>query len=148
MKLRDLISEQTVLFLEPTDRDSILQKLTERAGELMLVPDERAFRGAILDREKTVSTGIGLGVAVPHAKLEDIRDFFIVLGIVGGGVNWDAIDQKPVSLVFMIGGPANKQDEYLRILAKVVLVTKNGRLRDALRKAGGINAVLSVLSEI
>lgn len=148
MKLRELLDPSRVLFLDESDRGSVLRSMAARAALLNLTSDGEQFTSAILEREKTVSTGIGLGVAVPHAKLPSIGDFFIVLAVLGKAVEWDAIDQQPVRLVFMIGGPAEQQSTYLQILAKVVLVTKNGKLRTALEEADSPEKVLSVLENI
>ena len=62
-------------------------------------------------------TGIGIGVAIPHAKLEGYSDFFIAIGVQKKkGIDWNALDGSDVKLIFMIGGPENKQTEYLKIL--------------------------------
>ena len=148
MKLRDLLDQSRVLFLDETDRDAVLTTMAEHAAGTGLTAAGTDFENAILQREQTVSTGIGLGVAVPHAKLPTIESFFIVLGVLRHAVEWDAIDQQPVRLVFMIGGPADQQSTYLQILAKVVLITKNGRLRSAIEQAGTAEQALSVLAEI
>jgi len=71
----------------------------------------------MLEREKIVSTGIGMGVAIPHAKLTSVEDFFIAIGILSKGVQWNALDGGPVRLIFMIGGPDDKQTAYLQILS-------------------------------
>ena len=108
-------------------------------GELR---DKKKFHGAILDREKIVSTGIGIGVAIPHAKLEGYSDFFIVVGVLKKkGVDWNALDGADVKIVFMIGGPDNKQTEYLKILSTLTQAVKDEERRKKILKANSPNEV-------
>ena len=91
--------------------------------------EKDALWRAILDRESIMSTGIGVEIAVPHAKLVSVADFLIAVGISPGGIEWDAIDGAPVKIIVMIVGPDNRQEDYLRILARVVLLLRNPKNR-------------------
>jgi nitrogen PTS system EIIA component len=127
---------QQVVFLEVSSRDEALRKLVEVLKRTGKVRDEERFYRAILDREKIVSTGIGMGVAIPHAKMEGYTDFFIAIGIQGKpGLEWNALDNGPVRLIFMIGGPDNKQTDYLHILSKLTRAIKDEERRKKLLKA-------------
>ncbi|TFG59480.1 MAG: PTS sugar transporter subunit IIA [Spirochaetales bacterium] len=112
----------------------VLDELVRNAFEngVLEKPDE--FRNALKARENIVSTGIGLGVAVPHAKLPDIKAFFTSIAILKDKVDWDAIDQALVNIVFLIGGPDNQQTEYLKLLSKIILLIKNPGRRNTLLK--------------
>jgi PTS system nitrogen regulatory IIA component len=113
-----------VSFLDVRSREEALQALVallDRAGKLH---DPAQFYTAIMEREKIVSTGIGMGVAIPHAKLLECGDFFIAIGVLQRGVEWRALDNAPVRLIFMIGGPDSKQSEYLQILSNLTISIK------------------------
>ena len=88
-------------------------------GILPCTGNAQAGFGSHVKREKIVSTGIGMGVAIPHAKLPSFDRFFLAVGLqkVKDGIDWDALDGAPVRLIFMIGGPANQQTDYLKILS-------------------------------
>ena len=146
--IHDYVSRDQIVFPETGSRDETLDALVDAASRAKLVKDVDSFRQAIHDREELVSTGIGLGVAVPHAKMPSIDQFFVVVGILRKEVDWDAIDRKPVRLVFLIGGPADAQQIYLQILSKIVLVIKSPRLRDALLSADSAESVESTLSGV
>src|SRR5262249_49087018 len=124
--ISNYLDERLVLFLNADTRDEALDQLVdllEKAGKLK---DSKVFHDAILEREKIVSTGIGLGVAIPHAKLQEYDKFFIAIGIQPKqGIEWNALDNSPVRLIFMIGGPDNKQTEYLKILSHLTMAIKN-----------------------
>ena len=71
-----------------------------------------------------------MGVAVPHAKMDNFTDFFIAVGIQKQkGLDWNALDKAPVRLIFMIGGPEDKQSEYLQILSLLTSAIKDVELR-------------------
>src|SRR5437879_1623269 len=111
MKLFNYIDEKLIYFLDSSSKVEALGTLVKGALSIKELPDGKAFHNAILDREKIVSTGIGMGVAIPHAKLSTLDEFFIVIGILQKGVDWNALDGAPVRLIFLIGGPDDRQTE-------------------------------------
>lgn len=130
MKIADYLDARLVAFLDVDTRDKAIKALIEMADRAGKLPHQETFLSAILHREQLVSTGIGMGVAVPHAKLSDLDDFFIVIGIQRKkGIEWNALDRSPVRLIFLIGGPDNRQSEYLQILSKLTSAIKDMSLR-------------------
>ena len=127
IRLSAFIREGIVRFLDARNRDQALHYLASQLKQAGKIDNEHAFYEAILRREKIVSTGIGMGVAIPHAKLETYHQFFIAVGIQksGAGIEWDALDGAPVKLIFMIGGPADRQTEYLQILSGLTAAIKD-----------------------
>jgi PTS system nitrogen regulatory IIA component len=133
--LSKLITEDNIVFLNTKEMKETVTELSSRAFEMKKINEKSDFLDAILERESLVSTGIGLGIAIPHVKLSGIDDFFIVVGINNDGIDWDAIDRMPVSAVFLIGGPDNNQKKYLQIIAKLMLLVKNSDRREKLLAA-------------
>ena len=123
---------QLVLFLNTTSRDETLHQMIHQLHEIGKIDDEELFYQAIMDREKIVSTGIGMGVAIPHAKLSSYNDFFITIAVLHKSVDWQALDAVPVKLIFMIGGPDDKQTEYLQILSSLTQIIKDEERRKKL----------------
>lgn len=148
MQISTYLTPDSVLFLTESDKSQILETMCRHAADMNMVPGLDQFRTAILEREQIMSTGIGLQVAVPHAKIPGIADFFVLIGVTREAVNWDSIDKQPVRLVFMIGGPADRQSDYLKILSKITLVIKNAGRREALLKAPDAQAILAEFSEL
>ena len=145
--ISDYLDERLVLFLEVSSRDEALHQLVaslDRAGRLQ---DADQFYQAILDREKIVSTGVGLGVAIPHAKLKGYPDFFIAIGIVTKqGLDWQALDGCAVRLIFLIGGPDNRQTEYLKILSHVTMAIKSEDRRKKMLKATSPKEIIALFA--
>ena len=134
-QLHEYMDPLNMYFTDCTVKDEILESMVDLCFSAGKVKDLDDFKTAIFEREAIMSTGIGLGVAVPHAKRKGIDEFFITVGVLQKPVDWQAIDDEPVSIVFLIGGPDNRQKDYLKILSKLVLFTKNPTRRKALARA-------------
>ena len=145
MTLSQYLDERLVVFLDVQTQGEALESVIGALDRSHKLKDRSAFHQAILDREKIVSTGIGLGVAIPHAKLGGYEDFFIAIGIQGGrGIEWNSLDGSQVHLIFMIGGPDHQQTEYLKILSKLTMAIKDPQRRQALLKATSAKQVIDL----
>ncbi len=144
MKLGEIIVEENVIFLDTLEMKDTIKLLIDKAYEKGKIADKKNFEKAVLEREEIVSTGIGFGVAIPHAKLNNIKEFFIIVGITKKGLDWDAIDRKPVRAVFLIGGPEGEQKEYLKIISKLILLIKNGDRREKLFQATNEKEIIEI----
>jgi len=136
------LDPELVLFLSTESRNETIQALVDCLDEKGRLNDKEEFLNAIIEREKIVTTGIGMGVAIPHAKLTGYDDFFIAIAVLNQGVEWDALDKTPVRLVFMIGGPDDKQTEYLQILSGITLALKNEERRKKMINAANAEDVI------
>ncbi|MDA3838413.1 MAG: PTS sugar transporter subunit IIA [Candidatus Delongbacteria bacterium] len=148
MILSDLIKPENIIFIDQKEVNPTLEDLVYKAFDLNFIKNKKEFLSAILERENIVSTGIGLGIAIPHSKLESIDNFFIIVGIIKNDINWKSIDSKPVKAVFMIGGPSNAQKKYLGILSKLMLLFKNSKIRNELFTASTNNDVVEIFKSL
>jgi PTS system nitrogen regulatory IIA component len=112
------------------------------------VADPAAFERAVLDREEAMSTGIGLGIAVPHAKIPSVKDFVLALGRSRAGIEFNSLDGRPVHLVVLIAGPEDRQARYLQVLAGVTLRLKREEVRKALLAAPAAKDMIPILSAL
>jgi len=145
MQVSDYLDEELVCFLDASTQREALSALTHKLDEKEKLSDREAFFHAILEREKIISTGIGIGVAIPHAKLTGYTDFFIAIGIQKkGGIDWQSIDGLPVKLIFLIGGPDNRQTEYLNILSMITTAIKDEQRRKRLMNAQTGREVIAI----
>lgn len=132
VSISQYMSPDQIFFLETTSRDETLRVLVHHLYEIGKIKDEESFYRAIIEREKIVSTGIGMGVAIPHAKMASFDQFFIALGILRKPIDWHSLDGVFVHFVFMIGGPDDKQTEYLQILSHLTQAIKDEERRKKL----------------
>ncbi len=143
--LKKYLNSDLVFFLNVHSREEALQEMVQKIDKQGYLHHLKEFYQAILEREKIVSTSIGMGVAIPHAKLPTYDDFFIAIAIVKQGIEWDAMDQMPIRLIFMIGGPDDKQTEYLQILSCVTLAIKDDERRKKLLNCHSANELIAHL---
>lgn len=129
IKITDYLDPRLVAFLNVDTRDKAIDALVSLIHKTGRLQDKYAFYDAIIEREKIVSTGIGMGAAIPHAKLATYKDFFIAIGILRKGLDWNSLDGSPVRIIFLIGGPDDKQTEYLQILSKLTQLIKDDQIR-------------------
>lgn len=147
MQFIEYLEPRLISLLNSSSRDEAIDSLVHLLDESGKLPNKESFRDAIFHREELVSTGIGMGVAIPHAKLKDLNDFFIAIGIQQKkGLEWNALDKAPVWIVFMIGGPDDRQTEYLQILSQLTSAIREVDLRKALLNAQSRSEILELFS--
>lgn len=146
LKIGDYLDENSVIFFQASSQKEALEKLVKKAFDQNKVTDFELFLKKVEDREKIVSTGVGLSVAIPHAKLQGYDDFFIIVGILSKGIDWHAIDGHPVRIIFLIGGPDDKQNEYLQILSTLTSLIKEEDFRKKLLTTNSPKDIVNFLS--
>ncbi len=144
MQIADYMSIDLVAFLNVNTRDEALEQLVDLIFKIGKLKDKDLFYRAIIEREKVVSTGIGMGVAIPHAKLPAYNQFFIAIGVLQRPVDWKALDGGPVRLIFMIGGPDDKQTEYLQILSHLTQTIKDEEVRKEILNSNKPETILKL----
>ncbi len=143
--IEKLIKEAQVVLLDGSSREEVLQQLVARAR---LEPARKeALLKAVLQREQLISTAVGFSVAIPHAKLDELDHFFLILGVMKEGVEWQAIDQVPVRLAFLIAGPKSKPTEYLQILSELTFLIKREEIRKKLLQLSSEESILTAMVE-
>lgn len=143
IKISKYLDERLISFISADNRDEVLRLMTDNLSQNGVLKNRDLFFDSLLEREKIVSTGIGMAVAIPHAKLAGYDDFFIAIGILQKGVDWESLDGSPVRIVFMIGGPDDKQTEYLQILSGLTMAIKD---EDRRRKILTMNSPEAIMS--
>jgi PTS system nitrogen regulatory IIA component len=133
-----------LLSLDKTERNEILETLIDKLYREGKLKQKNAFYRAILEREKIVSTSLGIGVAIPHAKLPAYNDFFIAMAVLKQEIDWGGFDHTPVRLVFMIGGPDNKPTEYLQLLSAFTGIIRNEDVRKKILTANSPDAIMAL----
>lgn len=146
-KLSEMITEERIVTLKSTDKEGVLKELCEVIARSPEITDKDDFYQAIVEREKILSTGIGLGVAVPHAKIASVKDFIMAIGVSEEPIDFDALDGKPVHIVILIGASDAQKDLYVRVLAKVAMMLKNQEVREKILKAKQPSDIMNILRE-
>ncbi len=102
---------------------------------------------ALLDREKLGSTGIGQGVAIPHAKTDRVADIVCAFGTSSKGIEFNALDGEKVYIIFLLIAPQESAGMHLKVLAKISRLLKDKFFRQALREAKAPGEVIKIIKE-
>ncbi len=145
ISLEGTIAPERVILLKAANKEAAIRELAQAISQSPDVGDGEALLEAILDRERIMSTGIGLGIAIPHAKIPSVREFVVALGKSPAGIEFNSLDGKPVHFVVMIAGPDQQQERYLQLLARITLKLKDAAVRRALNEAGSVEEILAAL---
>ncbi|GGE44594.1 PTS IIA-like nitrogen-regulatory protein PtsN [Marinicauda pacifica] len=145
MTLSDLIpSGGVAVDLAATSRKQALHALSELAHRRLDIP-ARPLLEAVMEREKLGSTGVGDGVAIPHARLPGVERTCGLFARLKQSVDFDAVDGHPVDLVFMLIAPEDSGAEHLKALARVARMFRREEIRRALRAAPDADAAYAIL---
>lgn len=148
IKLSDFFTEKTIRTgLVSKKKKEVIAELVGCLAEAGLVSDEKSLLKAVLAREKIQSTGLGGGVAIPHARAEHIQRIAMAVGRYESGVDFAAMDKKPVHLVFLVAAPARAARPYIQTVAKVARLMKTLPYKERMLKAADGNEIAKLIKE-
>lgn len=140
-------NDGVVLDLQNVEKYSAIQELVRRTKVFQEVKENPEFLQAVFKREQERSTGFGHGVAVAHAKTRCVKRMEIALGISHKGIEFEAIDHKPVHLLFLVATPIFKAEAYLKLLSVLMTVMRSTDLRDQLLEMTDVHQIEALLDE-
>ena len=144
MGLEDLLCASGVIYnLKAQCKREALQALADTAGSMVDAPAATII-SMLLKREQLGSTGVGDGVAIPHCKIDGIGKVTGMLARLEKPIDFDADDEQPVDIIFMLLAPANAPAAHLKALAKVSRLLKDNDIRNALRGADSAEALFAI----
>jgi len=132
--------------LDGRDKDSVITELVDILAENNLLLDKDVVLESVFAREQTRSTGIGSGIAIPHGKCEGVDDLVMAVGIAPEPVNFDSIDQKPVSIVILLVSPADRTGPHIQALARISRLMLDEEFRSKLEKAASPEEAYQLIS--
>ena len=149
MKISQLLKpEQIKLELASRDKEAAIRELAELMRNKKEVKDLDKFINDVYEREQLGSTAVGDGIALPHARSEGIEELIIAFGRSSQGLDFDALDAKPVNLIFLIGTPKDDVGTYLKTLAHLSRLLKKEAIRNKLLSAGSPQEIIQTFKEV
>lgn len=147
MDLSDLITPYGVIpALRASTKKQVLKDLSERASKLTGI-DEHEIFNTLLQRERLGSTGVGNGIAIPHGKMSSLTHIVGLFARLDEPVDFDAIDEEPVDLVFLLLAPEDAGADHLKALARISRLMREPTAVDKLRSSREKEALYAVLTE-
>lgn len=147
MALADLLAQDAVLpALKANSKKQLLQEIAAKAAEVTGLPEREIF-DVILQRERLGSTGVGNGIAIPHGKLTSINRIAGVFARLETPVDFEALDDQPVDLVFLLLAPEGAGADHLKALSRIARVLRDNDVVAKLRASDNASALYALLAE-
>ncbi|NHM29374.1 PTS fructose transporter subunit IIABC [Neobacillus terrae] len=147
MKITELLTKPTILLtMTSAQKEQAIDELTEVLYKAGKITDKNEFKAAIVNREEQSTTGIGDGIAIPHAKVKAVKDAAIVFGKSKAGVDYQSLDGQPAHLFFMIAAPEGANNTHLEALARLSSILMNQEAREKLLNADSPETVLDIIN--
>jgi PTS system fructose-specific IIA component len=131
------------------NRWEIIEEMVELALKNKDIPteDADAIKKSLIEREKSMSTGIGNGVAIPHCSTSKVSNIVAVMALVPKGLNFEAIDSEPVKIVILLVVPKDKLSQHIKTLANIAKMMSNAELREKLLELKTADTILKTLKQ-
>ena len=141
-----LTDTSVIVDMRATSKKQALQELAGKAAEITGQP-ERVIFDTLLERERLGTTGVGRGIAIPHGKLPDLKKVYGLLAKLKEPVDFDAVDDQPVDIIFLLLAPTDAGADHLKALARVARLLRNDNLCQKLRGCERVDGVLALVNE-
>ncbi|MDK2866347.1 MAG: nitrogen system component [Clostridiales bacterium] len=146
--ITDLLTKELFMeSLEATQKTEAIEAMIDRLEESGKLNDRRKYAEAVFHREAEFSTGIGMGIAIPHGKSDGVTTPSLVFARSQKGVEFESMDDEPAYLLFLVAVPEAGGDEHLRILSMLSRKLMHQAVRDELMKAQNYEDVIRILGE-
>lgn len=146
--LRHHLDPTRVIALKGRTKERALEELVDAVATSPAIRDRAALLAAVLEREQKLSTGIGLGIAVPHARIASVQEFVVAVGRHAQGLEFGSIDERPVHIVVLIAGPQEAKGPYLELLAQLSKRLKLEEVRARVAGSATPEEVVALLTHV
>ncbi len=131
MQISELLNEENVVVdFIAEEKESAISKLVDVISSNSKVEDVESVREAVFEREKLMSTGVGKGLALPHAKTTGVREIVAALAVTSSPIEFHAVDNEPVRIIFLLVGPPDSKSNHVRVLSRISRLMNLKEVRD------------------
>ncbi len=131
--------------VESTNKFKAIEELALVFNDTGVCTDIDSLIKALKEREEIMSTGIGFGIAIPHAKIGAIQEMAFAIGISRAGIDFDSMDGEPVHLVILVAAGEKQHKEYLRLLSNIMAIIKKENVKENIINSPSSEEVLDIL---
>jgi len=148
MKIIDFLKAGAIIpDLKASDKEELIKELVSLLEEKGEITDQEKVGNLLLEREKLGSTGIGQGIAIPHAKTDQVKQIVIAFGLSQKGLNFESLDEEPVYIIFLVLAPIDATGIHLKVLAKIARLLKDKVFRNSLKSCKDTKEIFRVIKE-
>jgi len=149
MKLSKFCDESLVTFgLKAATKDGVIEELVDLAATSNMIKNRDELLTDVRERENLVTTGVGYGVAFPHAKTRSAKGIVITFGRSSKGIDFEAMDHRPVNLFFLIAAPEDAVGAHLNVMARLSFLMKSEDNRQKLMQATSPGDILALIDVV
>ncbi len=149
MKLSKFCDESLVTFgLKAANKDGVIEELVDLAATSNMIKSRDELLTDVRERENLVTTGVGYGVAFPHAKTRSAKGIVIAFGRSAKGIDFEAMDHRPVNLFFLIAAPEDAVGAHLNVMARLSFLMKSEENRKKLMQASSPGDILALIDVV
>lgn len=146
MELSDILTKDSIIpCAKVTSKRQLLQLLAEKAADVAKIDSQTAFE-TLMSREQLGSTGLGNGIAIPHGKIKGLSHVVAIFARLDQPIEFDAVDDQPVDIAFMLLAPEGSGADHLKALSRVARCLRSEHMVDELRATRDKDRLLEVLS--
>ena len=131
--------------LKSSDKFKAIEELAMVFENTEVCDDIKSLIHALVEREEIMSTGIGFGIAIPHAKINTVKEMSFAVGISKKGINFDSMDGLPVHLIILVAAGEKQHKEYLRLLSNIMTILKNENIREKIIHSSSPDSIIDIL---
>jgi PTS system nitrogen regulatory IIA component len=143
--LSTILDPSRIIFITETKKDAVLHKLADILSKDSRIHDGTELITAIQRREELMSTGIGLGVGVPHVRIDSVDDIVMAVGICAEPVSdYESLDDEPVRIICMIAANSSQHAKHIKLLSAVSKLLKDSGTRQKIISASSAQEVFSI----
>lgn len=144
-RLGSYLTAGRIIDLVSETKPEALREIVDILRDAPEITDPEDFYQAIMEREKIMSTGLGIGLALPHVKIPSVTNFVAALGRKREGLDFDSLDGKPAKIIIMIGAAQRQHKEFLRVIAQVSRIFRQETVREEVLAADGPEDILKII---
>jgi len=146
MNLRDILKAEDIKIpLHATTKNDVIREMVDILFNNQKIQEKEKIVQALFEREELMSTGVGDGVAIPHAKADGITRIYAALGLAPNEVDFKSLDAKPVRIVFLLIGPPNQPGPHLKALSRISRLLHQADFRNKLMQSASPDEALHTL---
>lgn len=148
MKIRDLLAVESIdLNGKATGKTDVLNQCVDLMAKSGKIADVEKYRKGVFAREDEGTTGIGMGIAIPHCKSDAVKKAGLAAMVVKNGVDFESLDGTPAKIIFLIAAPNTEDNVHLQVLSKLSVMLMDEHFTDSLINANSVDEFLSIIDD-
>ncbi len=143
----DFTKSDFIKKLESKDKFTVIEELARVFEGTPVSNNVDELVNALVEREEMMSTGIGFGIAIPHAKIKSVKEMAFAIGISPEGIDFDSMDGEPVHLIILVAAGEKQHKEYLRLLSNIMAIIKKEDVKERIINSESPETIIEIFRD-